>query len=282
MGALWLTSCGAPGDSSSELPTPSPALWEATGPQGERVWLFGTIHALPDGAQWRTPALEEVLAETDLLMVEIADLSDREQAAQSFDTRAYDVGLAPILDRVPAAQRDILAAALVDAGIDPGSLIHTDTWAAALQLGNAARCSNADNGVDRALMAQFDNARSLESFELQFAAFDNLPAAAQADLLVSVAEESDCRSGDARRAAWLDGDLDALENSILASFRGNSDLREDLVDDRNARYADQIVQFQASDQTTDLLVAVGVGHMLGETGLPAQLAERGYDVRRIQ
>ncbi|WP_269429525.1 TraB/GumN family protein [Aurantiacibacter marinus] len=264
------------------MPPPSPALWEATGPESERVWLFGTIHALPDDTEWRTPALERVLAETDLLLVEIADLGEREQAALAFEARAYDVGLVPILDRVPGRQKAMLAASLDAAGIDPASLIHTETWAAALQLGNAARCSNAANGVDRALLARFDNARSLESFDRQFAVFDGLPDDAQADLLVSVAEESDCRAGNARRAAWLAGDLQAIETSILTSFRGNTDLRENLVDDRNAGYADQIVQFQASDPGQDLLVAVGVGHMLGETGLPALLSARGYRVRRIQ
>lgn len=223
-----------------------------------------------------------MLAETDLLMVEIDDLEDREAAGLAFETRAYDVGLRPIFERVSAEHRELLGVSLIEAGIDPDSLVHTDTWAAALQLGSATRCSNAANGVDRALIAQFGQARSLESFDAQFAIFDGLPDAAQSDLLVSVAEESDCRSGATRRAAWLAGDLAALENSILASFRGNIDLREDLVDDRNARYADRIVQFQASDPGTDLLVAVGVGHMIGDTGLPDLLARRGYQVRRIQ
>jgi len=281
-GALWLTSCGALGDSSEDMPPPSPALWEAVGPQGERAWLFGTIHALADGTEWRTPALEEVLAETDLLMVEIGDLSDREDAAEAFQSRAFDVGLPPIMERVSAEKRDVLVGALAAADIDPDALVHTDTWAAAMQLGNAARCSNAANGVDRALIAQFEEPRSLESFESQFAAFDNLPDDAQSDLLVSVAEESDCRAGIARRAAWLAGDLDSIENSLLTSFRGNDALQKALVDDRNALYAEQVVAFHAANTETDLLVAVGVGHMLGETGLPDLLQQNGYTVTRIQ
>ncbi len=282
LGALWLTSCSASGDSDPALPPPSPALWEATGPQGERAYLFGTIHALPDGTDWRTAALEQALADADLLMVEIGDLENREVAASAFGARAYDVGLPPILDRVAPADRDMLAAALAEAAIDPDTLIHTETWAAALQLGNAVQCSDAANGVDRALIRQFGTPRSLESFDSQFAAFDNLPADAQADLLVSVAEESDCRSGEARRAAWLIGDMERIENSILTSFRGNTALQADLIDERNAGYVESIVQFQQSEPGTVVFVAVGVGHMLGETGLPTLFEERGYQVRRIQ
>ena len=244
--------------------------------------MFGTIHALPDNADWRTPALDAVLAQTDMLMVEIAELGDRGKAVEAFETRAYDMNLAPILNRVPSDRRAELAVALDIAGIDPDALIHTETWAAALQLSNSLRCSNSENGVDRALLAEFPNAQSLESHARQFDAFDSLPGEAQVDLLLSVAAERDCSGGEERIEAWLTGDIETLESSILAGFRGNPALREGLVDARNRHYAAQIVRYQALKPEMDLLVAVGAGHMFGESGLPALLTARGYSVRRIQ
>ncbi len=80
-----LTACGEP---ERDWPAPSPALWEVSGPQGERGWLFGTIHSLPDGAEWRTPAVDRALAASDVLVVEIAALGDRKQATEAFAARA--------------------------------------------------------------------------------------------------------------------------------------------------------------------------------------------------
>ena len=79
--ALALAACGteAPNDSARDWPEPSPALWELSGRHGEKAWLFGTIHALPDGAEWRTPAFERAFAASDLVMVEIGDLAELQE-----------------------------------------------------------------------------------------------------------------------------------------------------------------------------------------------------------
>jgi len=53
-----------------------------------------------------------------------------------------------------------------------------------------------------------------------------------------------------------------------------------LLTARNRAWLPKIEQLLQSHE--DPFVAVGAGHMLGEEGLPALLAERGYTVRRIQ
>lgn len=284
-GALWLAGCSA-SDSERADPiagtAPSPALWEATGPNGETAFLFGTIHSLPDNTDWRTPALERVIADSEVLLVEIANLGDSERAAAEFQARAYDLGLAPILDRVPAADRSTLATALDLADIDPDTLVHTESWAAALQLGNAKRCSRAGNGVDRALLNTVSDIRSLESFAEQFAIFDSLPDSAQVDLLMSVAAEKGCDSGAERVEAWLTGDLDALAASIAQGFRGNADLQTLLIDRRNRGYVADLLALHAAQPDDDVLLAVGVGHMIGAMGVPGLLAAEGYQLSRIQ
>ena len=46
---------GCTGEPARETdPAELPAIWEISGPQGQTEgWLFGTIHARPDGIEWR-------------------------------------------------------------------------------------------------------------------------------------------------------------------------------------------------------------------------------------
>ena len=63
--ALALAACGQEAE-RTDLPAPNPALWQVTAPDGKPAgWLFGTIHALPEGAKWRTPAIDKAIVEQD-------------------------------------------------------------------------------------------------------------------------------------------------------------------------------------------------------------------------
>ncbi len=275
--ALALAACGEP---ARDWPDPRPALWEVSGPDGARGWLFGTIHSLPKGADWRTEAVDRARTNSGVLVVEIADLGDAQAAKAAFERLATTRGLPPLSQRVPAADRPALAAFLDRAGLSDDSFPHTETWAAAILLANRVRRRDPASGVDRALLAGAKRVEGLETFEEQYGAFDALPAAEQADLLLALAREADADFGERQIREWLTGDLAALERDSATGVLADPELREALQAARNRRWAERIDRLLAAGARP--FVAVGEAHMFGEANLPELLTARGYTVRRIQ
>ncbi|OYW45198.1 MAG: hypothetical protein B7Z33_04905 [Sphingomonadales bacterium 12-68-11] len=276
LAALALAGCGEPEPAG---PPPSPALWEVTAANGAKGWLFGTIHALPEGTRWRTPEFEQALADAEVLVVEIANLADSQAAASAFAAVARSPGLPPLLARVEPAAKAELIRALGRAGMTERDFATTESWAAALQIANAAGSGDSANGVDRALLTSGLPVTGLESFAAQFALFDRLPEPAQAELLEQAAADTSPEEEGALARAWLTGDLAAL---VQTTDRGLADpeLRRVLLTGRNRAWAGRIAAM--IEQGRYPLVAVGAGHMLGGEGLPALLAAQGYKVSRLQ
>lgn len=276
--ALGLSACKQ--EPARDWPDPRPALWHVTSADGAEGWLFGTVHALPDGATWETPLLEAELARAGLLLVEIAELNDTTGASGAFEDLAHSPRLPPLLSRVDEARRGEVATLLAASGQTEDTFADIETWAAALMLSSSGRVGDPALGVDRALLRRGPRAEGLEDHRSQLAIFDALPAAEQADLLVAVAREA--AAGDSEQALedWLRGDMSALERRADAGMMGDAELREALMDGRNRAWTQRISA--AIEGGSKPFVAVGAAHMLGPQGLPALLAARGYTVTRIQ
>ena len=270
-----LAACG-----QGDWPEPAPALWQVTGPAGRTGWLFGTIHALPDGAEWRTPVLDAALEQAGPLVVEVGDLADPEAVRPVFARRAYTPGLPPLLARVAPAERPALATALTEAGLEGGDLTALEDWAAALTLANALRQGDVANGVDRALIQDASRVIALESVDEQLALFDTLPPSAQAALLRDAVREAGVPDDGARTIAWLTGDLATLERDAATGLLADPVLQERLQAGRNRAWLPTIATLL--DEGARPFIAVGAAHMLGREGLPALLRDRGYTVTRIQ
>lgn len=276
--ALGLAACQQ--EPARDWPAPSPALWHVTGPDGAQGWLFGTVHALPEGATWETPVLQEQLGKADLLLVEIAELGDTTGASGAFDVLAHSPGLPPLLARVDAPRRQEISALLEGAGAAQDDFADIETWAAALMLSGSGRVGDPSLGVDRALLRRGPRAEGLEDHRSQLAIFDALPPTEQVDLLVAVARETAADDGEEALEDWLKGDMAALERRADAGMMGDAQLREALMDGRNRAWEERITAALSTGRKP--FVAVGAAHMLGPQGLPALLAARGYTVTRIQ
>ena len=275
--ALALAGCG---QAPVEWPKPSPALWEVTGPGGQHGWLFGTIHSLPDGVEWRTAAVDHAFARSSLLVVEIANLADTGEASAAFRRLSTTPGLPPLSQRVPPRDRPQVAAFLAEAGANDDGFPATESWAAAMLLANKVRTGDSGNGVDRALIARARRVEGLESFASQYAVFDRLPPAAQGELLVGLARDAEAGHETDEVRAWLTGDLAALQRQAAKGVLAYPDLREALQKARNRAWAVGVAKLLAKGEKP--FVAVGEAHMFGDESLPDLLAARGYTVRRVQ
>ncbi|MFA9199681.1 MAG: TraB/GumN family protein [Cypionkella sp.] len=269
-----------------DLPRADPALWEITLADGRPAgWLFGTIHALPEGAEWRTPAIDKAIVGADLLVVEVEDLEDSAKLAATFTRLSHSAeALPPLSERVPPAMRPRLAALLAKGGFREADFKATETWGAAITLAQLADETLGENGVDRALLRDFRARRveELEGIEGQFAIFDALPEADQRDLLGAVVEEDTMDARDTAKLAklWLKGDMDAIAREGDEGLLADPELREALLTARNRDWAERIVALLHAGKRP--LVAVGAAHLAPPEGLPELLAKEGYTVRRVR
>lgn len=275
---LGLAACG---NRPADGPPPNPLLYEIASVDGAvEGWMLGTIHALPDGTQWRTPAIGRVIDTADLLVVEARG---RDEGPSIFKSLAQSPGLPPLADRLPADLRPQLAALLERGGLDESAFAAEESWAAAIGLARIEAAGDPANGVDRALVAGFAGrpVRQLEGLRGQLSIFDRLPESQQRAMLAAVVRESERTRKDPERLqrAWLAGDAATIEAATHEGFLVDPAVREALLTGRNRRWTAALVPMLA--EAPRPLIAVGAAHLVGPEGLAALLEAEGYRIRRI-
>ena len=265
-----------------------PALWKLAD-SDTQIWLFGTIHLLPEGQGWRTPALDSALAGSDELVLEVANVDDMMASAQALQKLGVSPGLAPIAERVPEGKRAALRAMIAESGYPEAAYDRLETWAAALPLLSVSfkRLGlDPQLGVERQIGAPFRAAgkkvSGLETIEQQFSFFDTLSEDAQRALLLAVVEDSaDTRAQfKAMLDAWSSGDLEGIARTFDDETQMSPELKEALMRRRNAAWADWLAK--RLDRPGTVFVAVGAGHLAGADSVQAMLKAKGLEAKRVQ
>ena len=274
LGLLATTGAGA-----------TPAIWVVRDADSEMV-LFGSIHVLPPGLEWRSPALDAAIAGADDIWFELpvgpgADEETSRLVAQR-GVLPPEQSLFRILSHDEGA-RLARAAALV--GVDTAMLDRFEPWLAEVALAagayNRAGASRL-NGVEQVLDASTPNSirrEALETAAEQIALFDEAPLADQvASLHQSVTElATDPNSYNTLVLAWQAGDLQKLETEVLAPLiEASPQMFKRLISDRNGRWIGPLDRRLKGQGRT--VVVVGAGHLIGPEGLPARLRALGYSV----
>ena len=246
----------------------APLWWRIERSDGRAVWLFGTIHDA--GADEVAPAVWHQLAAASVFVSELG--SDEPDPLQL--TALARLPWGRVLDQMlPADDWWDLVEAMLGA-MTEDELRHARPWYALVRLrAHAARSPRPSMDV---AMAERAAARGiaverLESWRDQLAALDASVDAA--DLSQAIHERRAVACQVARlRAAYRASDLPALTRMLLDPVRGDQ-----LLAERNRRWLPQIERYLDRGGG---FVAVGLGHLLGDAGLPAMLARAGYRVTR--
>lgn len=279
-----VAACG-----SDPAPTSSaqggPALWQVQ--RGDmKGWLFGTIHVLPKGIAWDTPAIREAMQKADSLVLEAADLQDEQKTLALFEKMGRTPGLTPLEQRVPEEEKAALVKAIDEGGTSSQLLSGYESWAAAMLLSAASQQDlgvSQDDGVEPVLIASFRKAGKpiggLETVERQFGAFDTLPEPAQSRLLVQTIHEAKGMKAlyDRILKAWLKGDMEAIAKEDKLGEQPDPMVEEAILVARNR---DWVKAIEALDGKP--FIAVGAGHLTGDGNLIAMLEAKGFTVTRLQ
>jgi uncharacterized protein YbaP (TraB family) len=285
--AVAATACGtAP---AAEPAPANPALWKVAD-HDTTVYLFGTIHLLPKDTNWRSNAFDKAAAGADTLVVEtVIDESNPAATMSELLQLAVSPGLPPIAERVPPEKRAALQALIAKSGIPASMYDRLETWAAAFMLlGVQFKELGLDpgSGVESALKKQFTDSKKvigqLETNAEQLGFFDRLSEEAQRKFLVAMLDGAGDMNSEFKGMldAWTRGDVKAIAQSFNSDLSDAEELRDALLTQRNANWANWVKG--RLDQPGTVLVAVGAGHLAGEQSLQSMLEKQGVKVTRVQ
>ena len=262
-----------------------PAMWLAE--DGDtRIYLLGTMHALPESTDWDRGKVAEAVAAADELVMELSP-EELAAAGEEFERLAPRRAPLPIDERLaPAALAQYRA---LEAGGPDFRADALDDWAVMVLMGQRVAQKAAlapDNGVEARLTQDFRAAGKpiggLETARSQLMLFETLDPATQRALLARAAEGASDAVADVRALtdAWSRGDVAALEKVINEDVDAVPAAREAIITGRNRAWSAWVKRRMAQPGT--VMVAVGAGHLVGAEGVPAMLAAEGVKVRRVQ
>ena len=264
-----------------------PALWKVAD-EDTTIWLFGTVHALPEGLNWYTGPVEAALTGSEELVTEIiADpntATKMQQLVMEKGVLPEDQTLRGLLDEDQTARFE---AALTKLGVPVQAFDRYEPWYGAMVLSMLPLLQqgySADTGVEFSLAKHAGEEKKrgeLETIEMQLAMFDELPQDKQIEFMMETVDMVDEIKPmlDEMVAEWIEGDADALA-VLMNENMDDPVLAETLLYTRNRAWAEWIDK--RLDTPGTIFIAVGAGHLAGKQSVQDALTELGIATLRVQ
>lgn len=263
-----------------------PALWKIAD-EDTTIYLFGTIHILPEATDWYSGPVAAAFNSSQLLVTE-AIVDSPAELQKEFMARAMRADGTTLRQSLPEEERAALEKAMAGLGLPAEALDRFEPWYAALLLSTLPMQNagyKAGNGVEAQIeiLAKEHGLKreALETAAYQIGLFDSLPVDAQRQYLNDVLRQLPTLREDLAKLieAWKAGKPEELAR-LLNADETDERVRKALLSDRNANWAKWLKT--RLDKPGTVFVAVGAGHLAGEDSVQDQLAAEGVRSTRLQ
>ena len=263
-----------------------PALWKVSD-EDTTIYLFGTIHALPEGIEWFGGPVEKAFDGSQELVTEIVE-GEPAAVQKLVLEKAMLPGGQTLRAMLTPAQRASYEGALGKIGMPPAAFDRFEPWFPAINLvvlSLKQEGYSSLNGVEATLDSK---ARALgrphaalETIEYQLSVFDSLPVETQKRYLAAVVDQLPNAASDVGKMvdAWRKGDAERLA-MLMNADEDDPEIIEALLTNRNRAWSRWIRDRLAKPGT--VFVAVGAGHLGGPGSVQDQLAALGIASTRVQ
>lgn len=263
-----------------------PAMWKVAD-EDTTIYLFGTVHVLPEGLDWYDATIADALTGSDIIVTEIPMDAASEAAMQQL---TMTTGMLPagttLRSLLTPEQTATYEAALAKLGAPPAAFDPFKPWLAGLTLSILPLMQQGYTpgaGVEKVLLSKVGDKPqgALETAEFQLGIFDGMEQSAQISFMMEAAAGMDEVKPmlDRMVAEWAKGDANELA-AIMNEGRTDPAVAEALLYSRNANWAEWIETRLDSPGT--VFIAVGAGHLAGAKSVQDYLAEKAIVVTRIK
>lgn len=266
---------------------PAPSFWRVEG-ENNTLWLFGSIHVLTEEHYPLAEPVESAFDDSAYLVVETDTVNLDPQVQQQLMVNTGMLPEGQTLQDKLGDQYEQAASLAEENGYSLEQMQALKPWLAALiiQVTEFQKLGyTAEHGVDTYFLEKANEGPQsiveLESFRYQLNLFEELDPEIQRAFLMQTLEEIDQAEQqiDQLMSAWEDGELDGLEETLMADFDDYPELRDRIITDRNHEWVEQLTGY-LKDSEQDYFVVVGALHMVGDQGVVELLRDAGYTVER--
>ena len=267
---------------------PDPAIWIVRS-GASTVYIFGSLHILPQSFKWRTPAVDAAIATSDIFVFEVP-VDDQATARQKeFIVKngllPQGASLRKVLNRI---EFDTYSRILLGAGLKPEHFTRYRPWLATVVVGLAyvhRRNLTTLKGVDDEIIEQVQGEGKelgyLEKIEDQMKLLvlgdDLAQVRALKRQLVSL-PQSVSHTKDLVET-WARGDADRFADMIEQDFAGHVEAQDLLISNRNRAWVPTVAELLQTGKTA--MITVGAAHIGGPKGLISLICAAGHEVERV-